>query len=391
MVSGFVIPALFLLEPAGMRAAADPAAPENPETAPLTEAEIAELSALLQADWQSSLELKIGTGWDNNLLLSELTKEESGFSRVSVEGMLWRQARGSLPVEWIGFLNASHRRMFSSDILPDDTEAFFSGEARWRPVPPVRLSLLAQGYYLDTVLDLSTESERLATPLRNAGYKAGAVARWEPGVRWWLEATGTVNRSYFPATIPEDFQERLLGVRAGWQTADGRLKLGLGANQRDRRYVARNYTAGGGRPIAGTILRYRTPEISASVERSAEWHGAWRLTGTFTETLNEDNGSGYFDYRLSKLNLTIDWTAKPWEIQFSAGSSRYHWDVQVAGIGLDPPARRRQDTTFTLHLNRELNEHWQIFAEVEREAVTSNDPLAGYNLIKFSAGFGWKL
>lgn len=356
----------------------------------LTGAEIAELEGLLHADWQSSFETKLGVGWDSNLLLSDLAKAESGFSRASVEGLLWRPAREQQPVELIGFLSANYRRMFSSKYLPDDTEAFFQGEARWRPIPPVRLALLAQGYFLDTVLDLSTESERLSTPLRTAGFNFSAVTRWEINPHWWAEATGTVTRSDF-RLIPEDYQEHQEGVRAGWQSGEGKLKLGLGVRERHRRYHERNYTTLGGRPIAGTLLRYRAPEIEANVDKTLDWHGTWKIAGAFSQSKNADNGSGYFNYRLSKLLATIGWTRAPWDVQCSLGTSRYHWAEQVAGIGLDPPRRRRLDQSSTLQVTRQLNAHWLVFLEAERECVSSNDPSTGYNLTLFSTGLGWKL
>ncbi len=384
-----VIAACVLLAPTPGAAAGRPPLPDRDILA-LTGAEIAELEGLLHADWQSSFETKLGVGWDSNLLLSDLAKAESGFSRISVEGMLWRPAREQQPVELIGFLSANYRRMFSSRELPDDAEAFFQGEARWRPIPPVRLALLAQGYFLDTVLDLSTESERLSTPLRTAGFNLSAVARWEINPHWWTEATGTVTRSDF-RLIPEDYREHQEGVRAGWQAIDGKFKLGLGMRQRNRHYDARNYTTPGGRPIAGTLLRYRAPEIEATAEKTLDWHGTWKIAGAFSQSKNADNGSGYFDYRLSKLLATVGWTRAPWDVQCTIGTSRYHWAEQVAGIGLDPPRRRRLDQSYTLQVTRQINDHWFAFFEAERECVSSNDPSTGYNLTQFTTGLGWKL
>ena len=307
-----------------------------------------------------------------------------------MEGLLWRPARAAQPWELVAFLNADYRKMFSAQELPHDTQAFGQAEARWRPVPALRLSLLAQGYYLDSVLDLSTESERLSTPLRNSGSIAGTAARWDLGARTWIEAQASINRSDF-FQIPEDFRERRLGVLAGWQSADGTLKLGAGARQRDRRYRERTLTTLGGRPLAGTQLRYRAPELELTAERTAAWHGTWRFAGAVSGARNDDNGSGYFNYRLGRALATLGWTRAPWEVEASLGTSRYRWDAQVAGIGLDPPLRRRTDDTLTLQVNRRLNERWFVFTELEREWVWSNDPTAGYTLTMCSLGLGAKL
>jgi hypothetical protein len=356
----------------------------------LTDDEIVQLAGLLTAEWQTSLSGKLGVGWDSNLLLSDLVREESGFGRVNVEGMLWRPAQEQRPVELVGFLSADYRRFFSPQSLPEETEAFLQGEARWRPTPPLRLSLLAQGYYLDSVLDLSTESERLSTPLRNAGGKAGVAVRWDLGPRWWVEATGTSGRSDF-RLLPEDYTEDRWGVRAGWQSASGTLKLAAGARESDRRYHERNVTTIGGRPLPGTQLRYRAPEFEVSLEDSAEWHGRWRFSGTLTGARNDDNGAGYFNYRLGKMLANVEWTHGDWEVDSSCETSCYHWDEQVAGIGLAPPFRQRREVALSLQVNRQLGEHWFVFAEVERECVWSNDPSASYNLTVLSTGVGLKL
>jgi hypothetical protein len=353
--------------------------------------EVAELAGLLEAGWQSSLEGRVGVGWDSNLLLSGggRTQESSGFGSAKVEGMLWRPAGELRPVEVVSFLSATYRRMFSAGTLPDDAEAFFQGEARWRPASPFRLSLLAQGYYFDTVIDLSTESERLASPLRNAGFNTGVVARWETAARWWLEATATVGRSYFHL-IPEDYQESRLGVRAGWQSASGRLKLGTGVRETDRRYRERNATAIGGRPIAGTRLRYRMPEFEVNLEQLADWRGHWRFTGTLAGSRNDDNGAGFFNYRLGRLLAALEWNRGPWEVQFSHEAARYRWDEQVAGIGLDPPRRQRRDAMDSVQLTRQLPAHWLAFADAERDCVWSNDPAEAYNQTVLSVGLGRK-
>ena len=387
-----VAAALLALAPRAAWAAGSPSAQAR-EVGTLTVDELDELAALAglsQTSWQSSLETKLGVGWDSNLLLSNVTRVASGFSRARVEGLLWRPARAAQPWELVAFLNADYRKMFSAQELPHDTQAFGRAEARWRPVPALRLSLLAQGYYLDSVLDLSTESERLSTPLRNSGSIAGTAARWDLGARTWIEAQASINRSDF-FQIPEDFRERRLGVLAGWQSADGTLKLGAGARQRDRRYRERTLTTLGGRPLAGTQLRYRAPELELTAERTAAWHGTWRFAGAVSGARNDDNGSGYFNYRLGRALATLGWTRAPWEVEASLGTSRYRWDAQVAGIGLDPPLRRRTDDTLTLQVNRRLNERWFVFTELEREWVWSNDPTAGYTLTMCSLGLGAKL
>jgi hypothetical protein len=360
------------------------------ETLVLTDEEILQLAGLLDAGWQPSLQAKLGVGWDSNPLLSSATKEESGFARIGVEGMFWRPDPAPHAVEWISFLNAAYRRMFSAPSLPDETEAFFQGEARWRPTPPFRLSLLAQAFYLDSVLDLSTESERLSTPLQDAGFKTGVTARWDATPHWWAEASSTYGRSNF-RLIPEDYQEYRLGFRSGWQASPGGLKVAVGVRESFRRYSDRTVTTIAGRPLAGPGLRYRTPELELSVEETADWHGRWHFSATATGSRNDDNGAGYFNYRLGRALVSADWRSGAWEVESSFAASRYRWDEQLAGIGLDPPRRERRDAAFTLQVNRRINPRWFVFVDAERECVSSNDSSAAYNLTSFSTGLGLNL
>ena len=389
-----IIPALVvggcLAWPGAFAAGTEPDPLATREIDALTAADIDELAKLLQAEWQSSFETTLGIGWDSNLLLSSLTPEDSGFARAGVEGLLWHLPRNEQPVELIGFLNANYRRMFASESLPHDAQAFFQGEARWRPTAPVRLSLLAQGYYIDSVLDLSTESQRLAAPLRNDGVNTGLGVRWDPGSRWWLESTGSVTFSNFQ-DIPEDYMEYRLALRGGWQSTDGKLKLSLGVRQYDRRYQDRTLTTSGGRPIPGTELRYRTPELELTVEQSAEWHGTWRFNGSVAGGQNDDNGGGYYDYRLEKFLASLEWQRGAWSAQLLFETSHYRWEVQTAGIGLNPPLRERRDQLGTFQLDRQINAHWKVFIEAQRESVSSNEAAASYNVTMCVLGLGWKM
>lgn len=356
----------------------------------LTVDDVLKLAGDLEGGWQRTAELRLGLGWDSNLLLSSVDRRESVFCRTSFEGMLWRPAWLTHRVEWIGYVSATHRRMFNPRSLPDDSEAFFHGEARWQAAAPLRLSALVQSYYLDTVLDLSTESERMSLPLTAAGLVGGAAARWESSRGWWLEAGATGTRSGV-RDIPEDFDERRQSLRIGVQSAGGRRGAMLGWRVRERWYAQRNTTAIGGRPIPGTRLIFHLPEMEAKVEGKSQWHGEWSFAVAGHSLRNRDNGSGFFNYRLRRLSAEIGWTLGPWTVETEFTGSRYRWDVQLAGVGIDPPRRLRTDRETDLRITRRTGEGRFWYLDVRRECVAANDPSSSYNVTVASAGFGWNL
>ena len=374
----------------GSRLLAEGTTPAAGANRMLTADEIKLLAGLLRPEWQTSLELKTGLGWNSNVLLAGTAREASGFARADLETFFWFQPQGTPPVEVTGFLNASRRDFFSAGDSPENNEVFAQTEARWRPVPALRLSLRAQGYYLDSVLDLSTESDRLAARLKTTGCIWGGGLRWDLGRGFALEATGALTRSHF-WDIPEDYGETRAGGRLAWQSADGRVVLGAGAFQRNRRYDERNRTTPAGRPLSGTRLRYRQPEGELSAALKAKWRGDWQATAVLNGSRNSDNGGGYFDYHQVGVRCNLDWVEGPWEGGLALAASRYRWDVQTVGIGLDPPHRARRDRSCSLELKRELAPHWLAFVEAEREWIDSNDVTTSYSVTKFSAGVGWKL
>ena len=352
--------------------------------------EIVEWAQDLQSNWQTSGEFTVGLGWDSNLLLSSLAREESAFVRAGVEGLVWRPDFDAKRVEWIGYVSAAHRRMFNPHHLPDDTEAFLHGEARWKANNSLRLSAVVQAYYMDTVIDLSTESERLALPLTARGLVGGGVVRWESSGGLWFEANGAANRSGY-RLVPEDYREDRLAARLGWHSRDGSLRLGVGVRGRYRRYDERNFTAIGGRPIPGTRLPYRLPEGDLSAVKTFKWHGDWEVSSGIMQARNRDNGAGFFDYRLDKWKMGAAWTGDPWRAEVEWSESRYRWDIQVAGIGINPPLRRRVDREVAIRAERRLGPSRFAFAEARRECVASNDPSASYNVTVVSWGLGWNI
>ena len=388
MPAALLLVVLSLLLGAGQLGAAEAAA-ADPQGGSLTAGEINQLAALLLPAAQNSLELKTGLGFDSNVLLASTAREQSGFARADLEAFLWHQPQGARSVEFTGFLNASHREFFSSPESPSSSEAFAQAEARWRPVPALRLTLRAQGYYLDSVVDLSTESDRLATRLQMMGTVGGGVVRWDLGQGFWTEATGTVNRSSFH-NVPEDYSETRAILRAGWQSANGLVEIGGSLSSRWRHYEERNQTTAAGRARSGTELRYRLPQGELTAVLRKAWHGDWRLNTALNTSRNQDNGGGYFDYWQHGVRLELEWTDGPWEAGINLAASRYRWEVQTVGIGLDPPLRSRTDRSSSARLERRFGTHWLAFAEAEREWVDANDDASRYTATRISAGAGWK-
>ena len=121
------------------------------------------------------------------------------------------------------------------------------------------------------------------------------------------------------------------------------------------------------------------------------WDRARRWTSTLTALAgrNADNGSGYFNYHRRGLRQELTWHPAPWKFRLTGRAARYDYDVQTQGIGMNPPARLKEEFLAQARIERAWTPRALIFTELTWERSRSNDPLATYRVQTVSAGVDW--
>jgi hypothetical protein len=167
-------------------AAAQPAS--APAGSPATTALPPALAAFLAArpTWSGSIALQAGVGYKDNLVLSPVSPEHSGFARYGFEAFAWRLPRGG--TDFSAILSAEETRFFEGEAVKREANAFAQIQARYRIEETFRFAFDVQGYHLDEIRDVSdTDVQRLVAKLNMVGAAVGPTVRWSPRPWWWLE------------------------------------------------------------------------------------------------------------------------------------------------------------------------------------------------------------
>ena len=144
-----------------------------------------------------------------------------------------------------------------------------------------------------------------------------------------------------------------------------------------------------GTRIPGTLLEFQSHETELAWRHHWDEKRRWRTVTKLGFELNEDNGSGYFDYTRRWLSQQILYQASSWELSGEVKVGRYDFEVQTVGAA-DSARRSKTDVTFALRGEKSLLSSLKLFAQFEHERSLSNEASYEYTLNTVSGGVDWE-
>lgn len=333
--------------------------------------------------WEQTATLRSSIGWHDNALLSSFTPIGRGFGRAEVDVFLLKQ-RGDW--RFISFVNGDVLRYFSP---PPETAGeqlwFLHGETRWQHWPAWRMTLKADGFLQDAVVDLS-ENERVRTiaPTRAQGAFVTASIRVTLPAGFTLEPLMQVKRVDY-RDFPGGYDETKAGARLEW-TRSETLILSAAWFEHRRGYAERQDYTAGGRALKGSRLHFR--QHAGELRAATAWAGGglWTSAVTISRLENRDQTSGFFDYDQTRARLELTWQRAAWKTIFDGGAKRVDYLVQTIGAGTTPAARMADNFEVSLRVERELSPAWTLFGEYRWERNRSNETEFNYRANTLLAG-----
>ena len=348
----------------------------------------AEIAALLAAQprWSLSASLDANYGYRDNLLLSASAEERSPFVRGVAEFVALRFPTG--PLEYMFFVQGEGTRYLEGVSVKDQSRAWAQTEFGYTFGDALRIGLPITGYYHHEVFDVSdTDVERTIAELKVKGAMVGPAVRWRFLPSWWVEAQATGERKRYEDGV-NDGTVGEGAMRLGWIHSE-RLEVRLIGIQRWRNFDERARYNSAGRELAGTELKISERELQTRFDVAWDADKRWQTTTRLSLLDYRDNGSGYFSYRERRADHEIEWKRGAWLVRAGAAASRIDFDVQTVGLGIEPPARLKDEFSAELHLERKLSERWTVLAHYTWERSRSNDPLASYRVNEGLLGLRW--
>ncbi len=160
--------------------------------------------------------------------------------------------------------------------------------------------------------------------------------------------------------------------------------------RRWRNYDARERRNSVGREIAGTELKISEQEVQTRIDVAWDKAKQWKSTTRAILLHYRDNGSGYFNYRETRVEHEVEWDGERWLVRVGGSAGRQDYGVQKSDEGgLTPPPRIKDEYTAELYVERTLSPRWLAFAKYSWERNRSNDPFATYRVNEGLLGIRW--
>jgi hypothetical protein len=144
-----------------------------------------------------------------------------------------------------------------------------------------------------------------------------------------------------------------------------------------------------GASIAGTSLGFDNQVVEAAWHRDWGAKKRWRSWLTAGFEVNQDNGSGYFDYRLYRVTPKMEYRSGKWAVSAQCRFGYYEYPVET----VSPASSSLLDriyATLGLRAERQISKAIKVFADYTFDGSFSNEPSLTYKADTFSAGLEWR-
>ena len=330
--------------------------------------------------WDFSTNLRLGGGYKENVTLSAFAATGLDFMAIRVP-----LAEDGVEVTVYGALD--DRRYIDAEAVDREQTGLININLEkplsegWSIETDIRV------IYIDEIFDASLTEDDIGTV-----QVVGKQISLEPALRrdlrgnTWIEAKPEVTRQYFAEPL-DDFLEvggRVsVGLDYGYQSE---LTFYLETLQRD--YDTRSQRDEIGFYMSDTDLGYDRPG------HGVEWTHFWdserriRMRTRWSILENNDNGSGYFDYRRERVLHGWRFRGDAWSLAATVCKSTYEYDLQRSTDFIS--LRQRADLSCDISIGYEYSDQLVFQLGFEQESINSNVPQDEYRYRIYTAGIDWE-
>jgi len=249
------------------------------------------------------------------------------------------------------------------------------------------VGLESQYIYQDQVVDASTTETNQTVLAQGNSFTARPTIRRDFSKNTWLELGLGINRQYFKAPL-DDYWEGGPKLTLGHEYGN-RSEWALSYDLSRRAYDNREQLTKDGIPIAQSSLEFDRHEFDLAVRNNWDRKRQWRTTTKLGVELNEDNGSGYFDYKRYYVAQQLRFQTSKWELQGRIKFSYYDYTIQTVS-NTNTALRNRTDVILNLRGDRQLTKAIKLYGAFEHERVISNRSIDQYRVNVVSGGVDWE-
>jgi hypothetical protein len=200
---------------------------------------------------------------------------------------------------------------------------------------------------------------------------------------WWTELSLSTTRQWLAAPLDGFWQP---GARfAAGRSCGHATDLSLSYQWAYVDFDTRAQEDATGASVPGTHLRFQTHSTELAWQQTWDDPKHWQTVTKAGLDVNQDNGSGYFDYWQYHLAEQLKYHAGTWEISATSALNYYDFTVQTAS-STDLSLRRKTTASAGLSASKKLGKSFKVFASASYERSLSNADYDAYETATTSAG-----
>jgi hypothetical protein len=338
--------------------------------------------------WVKDITLRAGIGYKDNVLLSPVAPQGSGFFTSGLDVMIFR-----LPLNGLAF----NLTVTGDDVRYWRDVGGVAGEDSFLASAQVEKYLPKQWRAGLEVKDLYTDQVALA--LVQTGGVSAVVAKGDTlgarpfvrrdlGTNWWIQAGFPVEREWWQAPLDDAWKYGAQVVLTHTYGQGSQVALTCGGA-----YVAHDTWLAAdaeGTEIPGKKLALWQQTAELKWEHCWDAARRWRSITKLGFQHEQDNGGGFYDYYLYNLSEELRFTTQNWEIKATAGVSYYDFPVQPAEATSPSPTLCITTLNLALRAERRIYKSLKLYGAYEYERALSNQAESQYTVNLVSTGMSWE-
>jgi hypothetical protein len=336
--------------------------------------------------WVKSVDLRLWSGYKDNVLLSDRNQIGSPFVAGGLDLMFYR-----LPVngwEYLILSSSEYWRYLSASKVDQEATAIAQAQVTKTLAERWKLGLAGEYVYFNQVFDSSAFPDLFSSvQVQGHSFTLRPSLRRDLDRGYRLELEVPVNRQEFDQFIDDYWQTGPMFTFG--REFGNKSDLSLTYQFDDRFHDTREARDDAGLLEPGRKLQFSQHELALNGRQFWDPGRHWRTLSKLSLQRNEDNGGGYYDYWRPQLSEQLRYQAATWELRAEARISYYHYDRQpIANLG--SPTREKTYLRFNLRAEKTLRKSLKAFAQFEHEEALSNLDIDRYSANTFSAGIDWE-
>ena len=336
--------------------------------------------------WTVTTAVRTGGGYKDNVLLGTYLPQPSAFASAGLDLFVMRLPWDGTEVSFM--LTGDDRHYFSVSAANEEATVLAEAQIRHTYASGWVLGASAQYFFINQVFDTSASEAEVGVVLaRGESVGLRPTLSRSLGQSTWLDLEIPGTRQWLDQPLDSYWEVGpRLRLRHEYK-AGAEVYASYAANERP--YDTREQASPSGIALPGTHLQFGWQQLETGWkhywDRSRQWRSVTR--GGFE--VNQDNGTGYYDYRKYFVSEQLRFRSGHWELQAQGGVNYYRYPLQAVSI-VDPTTREKTLVNASARVACSVARRLKVVAEYEYEQSLSNEKSDAYRVTTAQAGLEWE-